>query len=98
MIDLHTEHLLSLPAAVKALPRTRTGKATHIATVYRWISRGIRGVRLESIRVGGALYTSREAIQRFADRLTGSGAVRDPAPRRTELQPDTDAKLDRFGL
>jgi hypothetical protein len=35
------------------------------ATAYRWALCGIRGVKLETIKAGGARYTSREAVQRF---------------------------------
>jgi len=42
------------------------GKRVHISAVYRWVQRGIKGVRLEAIRIGGTTYTSREALQRFA--------------------------------
>jgi hypothetical protein len=30
------------------------------------MQRGIKGVRLDAIRIGGTTYTSREALQRFA--------------------------------
>ena len=46
----------------------------HISACYRWIQRGVRGAKLEAIRVGGSTYTSMEAIQRFADRLGAPGA------------------------
>lgn len=39
------------------------------APVYRWIKYGIRGgVRLEVVKIGGATYTSKEALQDFANR------------------------------
>lgn len=65
MIDIQTEQLLTLQDAAKSLPRR-----PHVATVYRWISAGVRGVRLEAVRVGGVLYTSREKLQFFAERCT----------------------------
>jgi hypothetical protein len=34
------------------------------------MSRGVRGVRLEGVKVGGTTYTSVEALQRFAERLS----------------------------
>ena len=45
------------------------GKQVHVTTVYRWINHGVRGFRLESIKVGGTTYTSVEAMQRFAEGL-----------------------------
>ena len=38
-----------------------------------WARNGIRGVRIETIRVGGTLCTSLEALQRFFDRLSATG-------------------------
>ena len=34
-------------------------------TVHNWMTRGVRGVVLESARVGGAVYTTEEALERF---------------------------------
>ena len=76
MIDLTTETLVSFTEACQRLPRRRAGKRPHPNTLYRWASGGGRGERLETIRVGGTLCTSLEALQRFFDRLTG-GADRD---------------------
>lgn len=41
----------------------------HLSTLWRWTRHGVRGVRLETMLVGGLLFTSREAIQRFLSRL-----------------------------
>jgi Protein of unknown function (DUF1580) len=72
MIDIRREAVLSLAEAAQLtlLPRRRRGKRPHMATLYRWAQRGLRGVHLETIRVGGTLCTSVEAIQRFCDRLS----------------------------
>jgi len=70
MIDLKSEALLTMAQAARLRPLGRGGRPTHPSTIYRWISRGVRGFRLEGIRLGGTLYTSREALQRFAEKLT----------------------------
>jgi len=41
-----------------------------MSAVYRWITRGVRGVSLDSIKIGGTTYTNLEALQRFADELS----------------------------
>src|SRR6185437_10074190 len=46
------------------LPRRR-GKRLHIATLYRWAGRGCGGRRLRTMRVGGVLCTSEEALREF---------------------------------
>ena len=74
MIDLTTETLVSFPEACLHLPRRRAGKRPHPNTLYRWASDGVRGERLETIRVGGTLCTSLEALQRLFNRLTEASA------------------------
>ena len=66
MIDIEREHLVALHDVPKLLPARANGKRIHISAVYRWVQRGVRGVHLEIVRVGGTSYTSREALQRFA--------------------------------
>lgn len=39
-------------------------------TVWRWCRHGRQGVRLEYLRVGRAMYTSVEALERFFQRVT----------------------------
>src|SRR5262245_32119544 len=70
VIDFGGEAPLPLRQAARLLPSRRAGKPTHVATLYRWAQRGLRGVRLETLQVGGTLCTSREALQRFFERLS----------------------------
>ena len=76
MIDHEKDCLISLSEAAAALPRRRGGRQVHVTTVYRWAGEGLRGVRLETVQVGGTKCTSREALARFyarlADRNQGS--------------------------
>ena len=70
MIEMFTEKVISLTQAAKQLPQRRQGKRPHVATLYRWASRGLRGVQLETIQIGGTMCTSLEALQRFFDQLS----------------------------
>jgi hypothetical protein len=85
MIDVHDAHgesLISIPDACEIIP----GRP-HLATVYRWMVKGVRGgIRLETALVGGRRFTSREAIQRFVDRLSGErgDAVHVRTPRQRQ--------------
>lgn len=63
MIDLAVETLLTLEQAGERLLVSK-------ATLYRWITVGMKGVKLEAARVGGRWRTSEEALQRFSDCLT----------------------------
>ena len=73
MIDISAETLSPLSEAPKHLPPRPNGKRVHISACYRWISRGVRGVHLESIKIGGSTYTSKEALQRIAERRSRPG-------------------------
>lgn len=70
MIDFECERVISINEAAKMLPSFRSGKRMNIATVFRWALRGLKGIRLETIQIGGRKCTSVEALQRFFERLT----------------------------
>jgi hypothetical protein len=81
MISFATERLLTMGEAARMLPRFRQGKRVDIATVFRWALRGVKGVKLETIQIGGRKCTSAQALQRFFEALTAQatgGAVDDP--------------------
>ena len=88
-IDLTGEKLLTLKEAAR-LPFFRTdGKPRHVAVLYRWASpNGVRGVRLETVRVGGTTYTSLEAARRFVERLSNPTPLKptDPTPSQRARQ------------
>ena len=88
MIDISTETVLTLTEAAKRLPQRRRGSRPHVATMYRWAQRGVKGVRLEALQVGGTLCTSLEALQRFFDILSEPRA---PAPNK---RPDRQREID----
>ena len=70
MIDSASEKLLPPDELVGHLPPHSGGKPRHPASLYRWMDQGLRGVRLEFIQIGGARYSSREALSRFLNELT----------------------------
>jgi hypothetical protein len=92
MIDLVNEQRIGLHEGAKLYPSFRNGRPTHISTLLRHITKGVRLangeiVRLEGARLGGRWITSREAVQRFMERLTaralGESCAGDPAAIRT---------------
>ena len=85
MIDISNEHLIPICDVPRRLPPRSTGKRVHISAVYRWVQRGVRGLRLETIKVGGTAYTSQEALQRFADGLSGQQRDSATSPLATSL-------------
>lgn len=108
MIDFRQEMIVTLNQAARVVPKRRRGRPAHVGTLYRWASRGCRGVKLESIQIGGSRCTSMEALQRFFDRLSkqdeGSGAAAvTPSPRRLRDQRSREEErttrlLDQLGL
>jgi hypothetical protein len=71
MIDRSSEDVFPLGECPRHLP-TRPGKRVWLSTVYRWATSGSRGVRLESLILGGIRYTSAEALARFAAAVTAA--------------------------
>jgi hypothetical protein len=99
MIDSTTETIISLADAAKELPRRRRGRKVHVSCVYRWSTVGCKGVVLETLQVGGTRCTSREALQRFFERLSqpvqagsvGGGQAVPTVGRRTVAQRQRQA-------
>jgi hypothetical protein len=92
MVDTTSEALLSLTQAAALL-----GK--HTATVYRWSTGGVRGVVLETIQVGGTRCTSKEAVQRFCERLTAARTWEPPSGVPAGIGAERAAEeLQRHGI
>lgn len=69
MIQASIETLIpvnQVPAHLEKL----TGKRPHVVSIYRWIQRGVSGVRLEAISIGGGRYSSEQALDRFFQKVT----------------------------
>lgn len=108
MIDTTTEKLIPLAEACKLVPPARQGRKTHLPTLLRWILRGTRNpagetVRLEAIRLGNRWMTSREALQRFVERLTPATdtplqSVPRTATARQRASERAAAELEKIGI
>lgn len=98
-IDLRSEDVVTIAEAVQGLPPHQNGRKIHISTIYRWISRGIHGVRLESLKLGRRLVTSHEAIQRFAERLSEPRGPGSPHSLEAARHAERfEEELDRNGF
>ncbi len=82
-INIENETLIRI-GHVPAWCEDHIGQRTHISTVHRWRQRGARGVKLETILVGGTRYTSSEALQRF---FTASTAAADGHGSNAQIAP-----------
>lgn len=81
MIDVHTEQIVTFTVAAKSLP-----SRPHVSTLWRWRQRGICGVKLESVNIGGRTYTSHEALARFIEQVTAARNGHQVVPVRTSRQ------------
>lgn len=66
-INLEADKLLTLAQAarLRLWPRRRMSKRPHLATLYRWTTRGVRGIRLATVDVGATRCTTEAACRQF---------------------------------
>lgn len=53
-----------------ALSKLAQRERVHTSTVWRWVNRGIRGVKLGTLQVGGRTYTTDSLYERFVRETT----------------------------
>ena len=92
--DPRYESPISLREACKLKFLHRDGKRPHLATLYRWATRGCRGIRLETLTIGGTMCTSEDALLRFIRRLSGHDAALPPSASRTRQRAIETAELE----
>jgi hypothetical protein len=102
MIDVSSETVVSLTEASKHVPSRRQGKKTAVSTIWRWAMKGIRGVKLETIMIGGTRCTSLQALQRFFEQVTevtnGTTAMPSTSRRRQSQLQAAEAELEAAGI
>jgi hypothetical protein len=86
--------------------RSRTpGKKIHVATLYRWTDRGIRGQRLRYVQCGSVRCSTIAWVHEFFTALAAAPttpaaaplAGRTPAARRKAIEA-ADRELERMGV
>jgi hypothetical protein len=97
MVDISSETILSFAEAARTLP-TRP----NLSTVWRWVQRGVRGVRLETAMIGGRRITSQEALERFNAAVTAAAdgspsSTRTPRQRQRDIE-QAEAELAKVGI
>jgi hypothetical protein len=94
---LDGEELVSFAEAARLLPRRRGGARCATSTIWRWSTRGSRGVVLRVVRVGGHVYTSPAWLSEFIERRSAvDRAPQCPAP--TTASQRAIRELDRMGM
>lgn len=91
-IDPIRDSLLPLSTLVRHLPN-----APSPATLWRWHKRGILGIRLEIIRIGGRVYSTDAALADFIRATTEARAEADNAQSEAR-PPATEDRLRNAGL
>jgi hypothetical protein len=91
MIDISSETLLPLREAARLIPSHRRGVPVSYTCLWRWAARGVKGpdgttVRLETVKLGTRTLTSKEALARWAQRLTPRANDTPATPPRTARQ------------
>ena len=80
MLDLNGQKLVSLADASKILPGN-----PHVSTLHRWRLRGVRGVKLPTVLIGGRRFVDRQSLAEFVAAVTAAAAGK-PPPIRTAKQ------------
>jgi hypothetical protein len=75
------------------LTSARGGKMIPDATFDRWMYRGVRGIRLESVMIGGRRAVSRAALKRFVEAVSRSSVG--GAPNRNQVNAQKEARAAR---
>jgi len=98
-IDVESESLIPFCDARTAFPG---GKRLSLATLHRWRLTGVRGIKLETVLIGGSRYTSAEAISRF---VSAQNADESPSPpkitagqRRRQSEAARESLSADFGV
>ncbi len=81
MSDEHRESYFLLTAG-----RERIASHPSPATLYRWALKGVRGIKLETVMMGGRRYTSDEAVDRFFARLSRPQMASTPSPSKLRVE------------
>jgi len=104
MDDIQNEKLIPLPQVphLQWLARRPDGTSVHLATLYRWVTHGRRGVKLRAVRTNLGLATSETWLRDFfSDLAVGqvdpSDFRRSPAERTRAFQR-AEQELDEAGI
>lgn len=73
-VDNKIEEYIPLLEASRIIP----GRP-HISTLYRWWTRGVNGVKLETVLIGGRRMCSRKSLAQFVAAVTAAADGRVPA-------------------
>jgi hypothetical protein len=94
----------SLSDAVRKIPRKGSGRKVSIGSVERWARKGIRGVRLKTIKAGGMRCTSDEWLLEFFESIARSERRHEPqlkdraVSQHTGRREAVESRLAEIGI
>ena len=101
MIDTFKQTIISIDDAAKHVGKI-SGKKRNRSVILRWINRGVSGVKLDAIRIGGEIFTSHEAVNDFVNRSrearTKRHSVNTVNGIRRANNPRVDAEAEELGI
>ena len=89
MIDVVNEKMMPFRQVPKWCEK-HIGKRIHPTTIHRWRIRGARGVKLDTILIGGQRFTSVETLLRF---FAESTEAESPASASVTLDRHQQARV-----
>ena len=102
MIDTTQEQPLPLALLSREVTNRDGDRGINVSTMFRWIQRGVKGVRLETVMIGGIRMSSREALARFFQATTRAANGEAPAvstPKQRERAiAEAAAELQASGI
>ena len=96
-IDIRVERLIRLSEIPRHLPLSASGKRVHISACHRWVTKGVRGLKLESLQLPSGRCTSLEALQRFMERLSALSktGTAENSRQKTNRQDEIASAMER---
>jgi len=75
------------------LPK-KNGKKVSVSAVYRWL-KGLRGIQLRAIQIGGTRCTSQEWLSEFFSALSAQAGLVDLSTPLEVTQADRQTEIER---
>jgi Protein of unknown function (DUF1580) len=103
VFDTAIEQPVPLAVLAREITNRRGTRGINASTMWRWVQRGVKGQRLESVMIGGIRMSSREALARFFVATTAA-ADRTTEPRvgislqRQQLIEQAERELSDPGI
>lgn len=100
MIDIVADELITLGQLAKKLPPIQ-GARPNQSTIWRWVHKGIRGIRLDTVAVGGRTCTTWDAYLAWATAIADRGpipSILPASPRKAKRVRNARQVLDAAGI